>query len=242
MIEAIFFGIIFLVLLGVVIAFIWAFIRSREFREDLLAHKSENEISIGPLSAKGVLFLCLLALFLGSTIYLFSQFLEHIKSDSYQESEDANASLVKENNELAKENITFKEKLVELEKELENYKLNLFKQSAIMDVYKNTRLLAYSSNSEIKSKPADNVLTVLSARLGTINELAQSKGVDLTKEFSSNCNRKVSCSMIKDYWGIGGNKPVELVLEYMCLGEYQLYRESINNSAQETVNIECQST
>lgn len=242
MVVLVFFGIIFLVLLGTVIAFIRAFINSKEFRNDLLANGGENEISIGPLSAKGVLFLGLLALFLGAIIYMFTQFLEHSGSSSDQETLTVNDALLTRNKELADKKINLENRILDLENEIESYKLDHIKQSAIMDIYKNTRLLAYSTETDKQKKPPDNLISIISSRLGTLSELSSTQGVDLTPYFSKQCNQRTNCSLTEDFWAKGGNKPTELIVEYMCSGEYKMYRTSIIGINSNTVELTCKST
>ncbi len=242
MVVLVFFGILFLALLGMVVAFIREFIKSKDFRDDLLAQGNENEITIGPLSAKGVLFFGVLALFLGVIVYMFVQFLEHTGGSTDQEAESANNALVKRNKELSGENIKLENRIIDLEKKIENLKLNLIKQSAIMDVYKNTRILAYLNNTAIENKPTDNVITIVSSRLGNFSELSASKGTDLTPLFTNKCNQKDTCEVKQSFWVTGGEKPTELIVEYMCSGEYRMHRKSIQGREDDAVKFQCKST
>lgn len=240
--DIIFFGVIFVFLIGCLAAFIWAFIFSQQFRSDLLAHDSSNEFTLGPLNVKGVLFLALVALFLGATIYLFSQFLDKTEAYDFESADASNDSLIDQNNKLIEENLSLTKKVNDLNEKVSELKLSLLKREAIMDIYKNTKLLAQNSVVDSESTIGVNKISIISAKLGTLTELANDSGLNITDKVRISCDGDEKCVIAKNHFPEQMQPETELILEYMCSNNYKLKRFPISNSNIGDISFGCKST
>lgn len=240
--DIIFFGVIFVFLIGCLAAFIWAFISSQQFRSDLLAHDSSNEFTLGPLNVKGVLFLALVALFLGSTIYLFTQFLDKTEAYDFESADASNDSLIDQNNKLIKENQSLIKEVKELNEKVSELKLSLLKREAIMDIYKNTKLLAHNSILTSEESVEEDKISIISAKIGTLSELANNSGLNITHEVRSSCDNKSDCIIPKSHFPEPLPPEVEFIMEYMCSNNYKLKRISVSNENFRNISIGCKST
>lgn len=240
--DLIFFAVLFLFLIGALTAFIWAFIRSKEFRDDLLKHDSDNEITLGPLSLKGVLFLALIGLFVAATSYMFSRFLEETDPYDFTAIDASNDDLIQKNNALIDENGALRAHVEKLKDEVAKLKLASLKRDAIMDIYRNTKLLAYDSALAVSNKTENNKIKVLSARLGTLSDMANGVGENITGVFERQCNNRTVCSVSRKEIPEIIEHNSKLVIEYMCSKLYQIASFEANEETLKEVVLECVST
>ncbi|MGB5644183.1 MAG: hypothetical protein WBO16_13985, partial [Gammaproteobacteria bacterium] len=191
---------------------------------------------------KGVLFLALVGLFLGTTAYMFSQFLEQTESYDFDTADESNNVLIGENNALIEENLSLKKAVSDLEEKLAEFRLKLIRREAVMDIYSNTKLLAYSSNTKFEDPEHEKAINLLSAKLATFAELANGGGTDLTSQIKNACNEKPKCLISKEMLPELSDDNIELIIEYKCRGTYKLSRFTINNEFAVAPEIVCTST